>query len=117
MAGKKLREKSGATVLNRQASLNFPTDKNKVASAGIERTKRNIIIDYSCFRFRAVADRVEIEILTEGHTNVQTVQKKLRVILGCQKARTHMCRRWKKVQEEERRFFDFVFMIRRIGSR
>jgi hypothetical protein len=64
LAGKKLREKSGATVLNRQASLNFPTDKNKVASAGIERTKRNIIIDYSRFRFRAVVDWDEIEILT-----------------------------------------------------
>jgi hypothetical protein len=81
LAGKKLREKSGATVLTRQASLNFPSDKNKVASAGIERTKRNMIIDYSHFRFRAVVDWVEIEILTERHTNFQTVQKQLRVIL------------------------------------
>jgi len=32
LARKKLREKSCATVLNRQASLNFATDKNKAAS-------------------------------------------------------------------------------------
>lgn len=76
MAGKKLREKSGATVLNRQASLNFPTDKNKVASAGIERTKRNIIIDYSRFRFPAVVDWVEIASSTERHTNFQTGAEK-----------------------------------------
>ena len=41
-----------------------------------------MIIDYSRFRFRAVVDWIEIEILTERHTNFQTVQEKLRVILG-----------------------------------
>jgi hypothetical protein len=39
-------------------------------------------IDYSRFRFAAVVDWIEFEILTERHTNFQTVQEKLRVILG-----------------------------------